>query len=165
MNYIQRIYDLLTEAVEVSESNRASKMKKYQLAKSSDAWKRSTGAKTGADLSRGTSGEDESGDMHWKGRAGEPGTGKGGSRQMMHQVDYYRDPDNKVGAHSHYGRRIKGGDDTGESRGVKKERLTSTPKNQAKKIIKADLDAKATEKATAKAQRKAAFKRKLRSQR
>ena len=147
MNYIQRIYDLLTEAVEVSESNRDSKMKKYQLAKSSDAWKRSTGAKTGADLSRGTSGEDESGDMHWKGRAGEPGTGKGGSRQMIHQVDYYKDPDNKVGAHSNYGRGIKGGDDTGESRGVKKERLTSTPRKEAKKIIKA------------------AFKRKLRSQR
>jgi hypothetical protein len=132
MNYIQRIYDLLTEAVQVSESNRASKLRRWQIRKRYTKWKKETGAEDkGADGSttRGKTGwNDDDGNYYYKGKAGEPGTGKGGVRQQVHdpmfgETDYFE------GAHS---------GDTSEFnnvRGERKKRLTSTPKKERAKIL------------------------------
>ena len=149
MNYIQRIYDLLTEAVEVSESKRATRERNRRLQKKHKLDKRGK-----------TSYSPKTGEKTYSGRAGKLGTGEGGKPQEVAPMADIGD----------LTREIKPGDHTGSNRytigggarGVKKERLTSTPTKKAEKIIQRDLDkkAKVKAKAEAKAQRKAAFKRK-----
>ena len=148
MNYIQRIYDLLTEAVEVSESKRASREETRRLQKKHKLDKRGK-----------TSYSPETGEKTYSGRAGKLGTGKGGKPQEVAPMADIGDltRETKPGDHTGSNRYTIGG----MARGVKKERLTSTPRKKAEKIIKRGLDKKA--KAKAKAEAKA--QRKLRSQR
>ena len=149
MNYIQRIYDLLTEAVEVSESKRATRERNRRLQKKHKLDKRGK-----------TSYSPKTGEKTYSGRAGKLGTGEGGKPQEFAPMADIGDltRENKPGDHTGSNRYSTGG----TARGVKKKRLTSTPTEKAKKIIQRGLDkkAKVKAKAEAKAQRKAAFKRK-----
>lgn len=122
MNYIQRIYDLLTEAVEVSESKRASREETRRLQKKYKLDKRGK-----------TSYSPETGEKTYSGRAGKLGTGKGGKPQEVAPMADIGDltRETKPGAHTGSNRYTIGGD----SRGVKKPRLTSTPRKEAEAII------------------------------
>ena len=148
MNYIQRIHDLLTEAVEISESKRASREETRRLQKKHKLDKRGK-----------TSYSPKTGEKTYSGRAGKLGTGKGGNPQKVAPMADIGDltTEIKPGDHTGSNRYTIGG----TARGVKKKRLTSTPRKKAEKIITTDLAKKA--KAKAKAEAKA--QRKLRSQR
>lgn len=123
MNYIQRIYDLLTEAVEISESKRASREETRRLKKKYKLDKRGE-----------TSYSPETGEKTYAGRAGKLGTGEGGKPQQVAPMADIGDLTREVrpGAHTGSNRYTIGGD----SRGVKKERLTSTPRKEAEKLQK-----------------------------
>jgi hypothetical protein len=122
MNYIQRIYDLLTEAVEVSESKRASREEKDRIRRKYKLDTRGT-----------TSYSPETGEKTYKGRAGRPGTGKGGKPQEVAPMADIGDltRETKPGDHTGSNRYTIGG----TARGVKKPRLTSTPTKEAEAII------------------------------
>lgn len=123
VNYIHRIYDLLNEAIEISESNKASRKEKYRIRK-----------KYKLDNRGQTSYSPETGEKTYKGRAGRPGTGKGGIPQEVAPMADIGDLTREVkpGAHTGSNRYTIGGD----SRGVKKPRLTSTPRKLAAKRSK-----------------------------
>ena len=121
MNYIQRIYDLLTEAIEISESNAKARRNKYEILKRHGLTKRGK-----------TSYSPETGEKTYAGRAGRPGTGKGGKPQDVAPMADIGDLTREVkpGAHTGSNRYTIGGD----SRGVKKPKLTSTPRKLAAKL-------------------------------
>ncbi len=121
MNYIQRIYDLLNEAIEISESNKASREEKDRIRRKYKLDKRGK-----------TSYSPETGEKTYAGRAGRPGTGQGGKPQEVAPMSDIGDLTREVkpGAHTGSNRYTIGGD----SRGVKKERLTSTPRKLAAKL-------------------------------
>ena len=146
--YYGDIVNMIRESL-LTESNAASRKEKDRIRRKYKLDTRGT-----------TSYSPETGEKTYKGRAGRPGTGKGGIPQEVAPMADIGDLTREVnpGAHTGSNRYTIGGD----SRGKRKERLTSTPRKKAEKIIKRDLDkkAKVKAKAEAKAQRKAAFKRK-----
>ena len=122
MNYIQRIYDLLTEAVEVSESKRATRERNRRLQKKYKLNKRGE-----------TSYSPKTGEKTYSGRAGKLGTGEGGKPQEVAPMADIGDltRENKPGDHTGSNRYSTGG----MARGVQKERLTSTPRKKAEAIL------------------------------